>query len=39
MLTKDLNNLADVTNATLQPGPRYGLETFWHVYPTWVRTS
>src|SRR5882757_8653896 len=33
VLTKDVNNLADVTNAILQPEPRYGLETFWHVYP------
>ena len=27
MLTKDVNNLADVTNAILQPEPRDGLET------------
>jgi phospholipid/cholesterol/gamma-HCH transport system substrate-binding protein len=33
VLTKDVTNLADVTNAILQPAPRYGLETFWHVYP------
>ena len=33
VLTKDVNNLADVTNAILQPEPRYGLETFWHVFP------
>jgi phospholipid/cholesterol/gamma-HCH transport system substrate-binding protein len=33
VLTKDVTNLADVTNAILQPEPRNGLETFWHVYP------
>jgi len=33
VLTKDVNNLADVTTAILQPAPRDGLETFWHVYP------
>src|ERR1700712_3348825 len=33
VLTKDVNNLADVTNAILQPEPRKGLETGLHVYP------
>ncbi len=33
MLTHDVNNLADVTNAILQPEPRDGLETGLHVYP------
>ena len=33
MLTKDVNNLADVTNAILQPEPRDGLETGLHVFP------
>jgi phospholipid/cholesterol/gamma-HCH transport system substrate-binding protein len=33
VLTKDINNLADVTNAILQPEPRNGLETVLHVYP------
>ncbi|MDT5075660.1 MAG: phospholipid/cholesterol/gamma-HCH transport system substrate-binding protein, partial [Mycobacterium sp.] len=33
VLTKDVNNLADVTNAILQPAPRNGLETGLHVYP------
>ena len=33
MLSKDINNLADVTNAILQPEPRNGLETVLHVYP------
>ncbi|MDT5398322.1 MAG: phospholipid/cholesterol/gamma-HCH transport system substrate-binding protein [Mycobacterium sp.] len=33
VLTKDVNNLADVTNAILQPEPRNGLETGLHVYP------
>jgi phospholipid/cholesterol/gamma-HCH transport system substrate-binding protein len=33
VLTKDIKNLADVTNAILQPEPRKGLETGLHVYP------
>ena len=33
MLTNDINNLADVTNAILQPEPRNGLETGLHVFP------
>ena len=34
MLTHDVNNLADVTNAILQPDPLNGLETALHVFPT-----
>ncbi|MGI9125726.1 MAG: virulence factor Mce family protein [Mycobacterium sp.] len=34
LLSTDINNLADVTNALMQPGPRNGLETALHVYPT-----
>ena len=33
VLTKDITNLADVTNAILQPEPLKGLETGLHVYP------
>ncbi|WP_284232147.1 virulence factor Mce family protein [Mycobacterium antarcticum] len=33
VLTQDVNNLADVTNAILQPEPRKGLETGLHAYP------
>ena len=33
VLSKDINNLADTTNAILQPEPRNGLETVLHVYP------
>ncbi|CAN3126448.1 virulence factor Mce family protein [Mycobacterium sp. smrl_JER01] len=33
VLTHDVNNLADVTNAILQPEPREGLETGLHVFP------
>lgn len=33
VLTHDINNLADVTNAILQPEPRNGLETALHVFP------
>src|SRR5689334_23423130 len=33
VLTHDVNNLADVTNAILQPDPRDGLETGLHVFP------
>ncbi|MEU0497048.1 virulence factor Mce family protein [Mycobacterium sp. NPDC006124] len=33
VLTKDVNNLADATNAILQPEPRNGLETALHIYP------
>ncbi|BBY18462.1 virulence factor Mce family protein [Mycolicibacterium litorale] len=33
VLTKDINNLADVTNAILQPEPLDGLETGLHVLP------
>ena len=34
VLTTDINNLAEVTNAILQPEPREGLETALHVFPT-----
>ena len=33
VLAADINNLADVTNAILQPEPRDGLETALHAYP------
>lgn len=33
VLTDDVNNLADVTNAILQPQAREGLETALHAYP------
>ena len=33
VLATDVNNLAEVTNAILQPEPRDGLETALHVYP------
>jgi phospholipid/cholesterol/gamma-HCH transport system substrate-binding protein len=33
VLTHDINNLADVTNAILQPEPLDGLETGLHVFP------
>ena len=33
VLTDDVNKLADVTNAILQPEPRNGLETALHVFP------
>ncbi|HEU0190758.1 MAG TPA: virulence factor Mce family protein [Mycobacterium sp.] len=33
VLTHDVNNLADVTNALMQPEPRNGLETTLHVLP------
>jgi phospholipid/cholesterol/gamma-HCH transport system substrate-binding protein len=33
VLTHDVNNLADVTNAILQPDPLNGLETALHVFP------
>lgn len=33
VLAHDVNNLADVTNAILQPEPRDGLETGLHVFP------
>lgn len=33
VLAKDIDNLAEVTNAILQPEPRAGLETVLHVYP------
>jgi phospholipid/cholesterol/gamma-HCH transport system substrate-binding protein len=33
VLTHDIDNLADVTNAILQPEPRNGLETGLHVLP------
>jgi phospholipid/cholesterol/gamma-HCH transport system substrate-binding protein len=32
-LATDINNLADVTNALMQPDPRNGIETILHVYP------
>jgi phospholipid/cholesterol/gamma-HCH transport system substrate-binding protein len=34
VLSHDINNLADVTNAILQPDPLNGLETGLHVFPT-----
>jgi phospholipid/cholesterol/gamma-HCH transport system substrate-binding protein len=34
VLAHDVNNLADTTNAILQPDPLNGLETALHVYPT-----
>lgn len=33
VLVHDVNNLADATNAILQPEPRNGLETGLHVFP------
>lgn len=33
VLGTDIKNLADVTNALLQPEPRNGIETALHVYP------
>ena len=33
VLAHDVNNLADATNAILQPEPRDGLETVLHVFP------
>jgi len=36
LLSKDINNLADVTNALMQPDARDGIETVLHVYPTLV---
>ena len=33
VLATDVNNLAEVTNAILQPEPKDGLETALHVYP------
>jgi phospholipid/cholesterol/gamma-HCH transport system substrate-binding protein len=34
VLTHDVNNLADVTTALVQPEPLNGLETYLHVLPT-----
>src|SRR5215218_9159711 len=34
VLTHDINNLADTTNAILQPDSKDGLETALHVFPT-----
>lgn len=34
LLARDINNLADVTNALMQPDARNGIETLLHVYPT-----
>lgn len=34
VLVHDVNNLADVTNAILQPDSKNGLETALHVFPT-----
>ena len=34
VLTHDVNNLADTTNAILQPDSKNGLETALHVFPT-----
>ncbi len=36
VLTTDINNLAEVTNAILQPEPLEGLETGLHIYPNLV---
>jgi phospholipid/cholesterol/gamma-HCH transport system substrate-binding protein len=36
VLAHDVNNLADATNALLQPEPRDGLETALHVLPTYA---
>ncbi len=33
VLATDINNLAAVTNALMQPEPRNGIETVLHVYP------
>jgi phospholipid/cholesterol/gamma-HCH transport system substrate-binding protein len=33
VLAHDINNLAETTNAILQPDPRNGLETALHVFP------
>lgn len=33
VLTHDIDNLAEVTNAIVQPEPLNGLETYLHVYP------
>ena len=33
LLATDINNLAEVTNALMQPEPRNGIETVLHVYP------
>jgi phospholipid/cholesterol/gamma-HCH transport system substrate-binding protein len=33
VLAHDINNLAEVTNAVVQPEPRDGLEAFLHVFP------
>lgn len=34
VLSKDIQNLADTTNALMQPDARNGIETVLHVYPT-----
>jgi phospholipid/cholesterol/gamma-HCH transport system substrate-binding protein len=34
VLTHDINNLAEATNAIVQPDPLNGLETALHVFPT-----
>ena len=34
VLAQDVNNLADLTNAIVQPAPLNGLETGLHVFPT-----
>ena len=36
VLTHDVNNLAEVTNAILQPEPLNGLETGLHVFPNLI---
>jgi phospholipid/cholesterol/gamma-HCH transport system substrate-binding protein len=36
VLAYDINNLAEVTNAILQPDPLNGLETGLHVYPNLI---
>jgi len=34
LLSRNINNLADVTNSLMQPDARNGIETALHVYPT-----
>jgi phospholipid/cholesterol/gamma-HCH transport system substrate-binding protein len=39
VLAHDIDNLADVTNAILQPAPFNGLETGFHVLPTLAQNA
>jgi phospholipid/cholesterol/gamma-HCH transport system substrate-binding protein len=39
LLSRDINNLADVTNSLMQPDARNGIETALHVYPTLVANT